>query len=124
MVEKDILGNPLTHDIFGNPIKQKNKREPIKKSQKNLVFDNQKGKCYFCKKRLNLSSTHFDHIKEVARGGRSTTSNLRAVCANYHLERHNRDKAMKADKGRAREKKKGATWYNPITSKEEKLTSF
>ncbi|PIY81370.1 hypothetical protein COY00_03290 [Candidatus Pacearchaeota archaeon CG_4_10_14_0_2_um_filter_35_33] len=80
------------------------------KSQKNTVFDKQKGKCYFCKKRLGLSHTHYDHVKEVSRGGKSTTSNLRVVCANCHYERHNRDKAKKADKRST----KGSTKKNDI----------
>lgn len=64
------------------------------------MWERQKGKCSFCGKRLNPSSTHYDHIKQSAHGGKSTTKNLRAVCANCHAERHNKDRAKKADSKR------------------------
>ena len=90
----------LAKNTIKIPNKIKRKRQPISQSQKNTVFDKQEGKCHFCKKRLNLSHTEFDHIEEVEQGGKSTTDNLRAACANCHSERHNRDRAKKIDKNK------------------------
>jgi hypothetical protein len=78
----------------------KPKRQPIASSQKNKIWDRQNGKCAICGKPLQRSSTHYDHIKEVSKGGLSTTSNLRAVCADCHYQRHNEDRAKKADERR------------------------
>jgi 5-methylcytosine-specific restriction endonuclease McrA len=94
-LEKAILGG----GFLG---KSENKRQPISKSQKDMVWDKQRGNCWFCKKKLCPSYTHYDHIKEVSKGGKSITSNLRAVCANCHSKRHKFDKAKIADKRKAR----------------------
>ena len=118
---KDMFGNKITNDIYGNPLKSKSKRQPVARSQKNRVWESQKGKCSFCGRRLNPSSTHYDHIKEVSRGGKSTTKNLRALCSNCHNERHDIDRALKADKKKRGTTPSKGTWVNPLTGKKEKF---
>lgn len=90
----------MDYDMYGMPIKLR--RQSISKSQKDVIWAKQRGKCCFCHKQLCPSYTHYDHIKESHLGGKSTTKNLRAVCANCHSKRHKEDKAKKADKRRTR----------------------
>ena len=125
-----MAGNPLGFDfnkevnIFGGNSKSKYKRQSVGRTQKDVVWSNQKGKCWFCKKTLNPLSTHYDHIKEVSRGGKSTTDNLRAVCASCHSERHKREKAEKLDKKkRASSTRQNANPYEikPIKFNQPKL---
>ena len=82
--------------LYGKP---KHKRQPVSSSQKKTVLLKQGGRCANPKcKRILTASVHYDHIKEVSRGGKSTTSNLRAFCASCHQERHILDKAKEMDK--------------------------
>ena len=97
---KNPLGNFGRYDIITGKKITGPKRQPVTRSQKNYLLDVQRNRCAFCKKQLKAASTHFDHIKEVSKSGKSTTKNLRALCANCHYERHNTDKARKADKKR------------------------
>ncbi len=101
----------MAYDIYGRPLKPK--RQSIAKSQKDIVWDNQKGKCFFCPKKLCPSFTHYDHIKEVHRGGKSITKNLRALCADCHSKRHKEDQARKADKKKSRRKSNVSMFGNP-----------
>ncbi len=104
---KDIFGNvikPMKFEGFGIPQKKENKRQPVAGSQKKAVFITQKGKCALCKKQL-IDSIHYDHIREVCKGGKSITDNLRAICASCHDKRHILDKAKEMDKKRNTRKK-------------------
>jgi 5-methylcytosine-specific restriction endonuclease McrA len=85
-------------DIFGNSIKKKHKRQPVGSSQKSKVFDKQGGYCWKCKHKLKLSHTHYHHLKHVSKGGKSTTGNLVALCANCHSEIHKNEKAIELDR--------------------------
>jgi len=99
---KDMFGNTLTPMKLGGlgfPQKKENKRQPVAGSQKKAVFIRQNGKCTLCKKQL-IGSIHYDHIKEVSKGGKSITGNLRAICASCHDKRHILDKAKEMDKKR------------------------
>ena len=87
-------------DLFGVN-SNKNKREPVAKSQKNEVLLRQHNKCAMCKKELNSVSTHFDHIKEVYKGGPSTIKNLQALCANCHSLKTHKDKLKATEKKKA-----------------------
>lgn len=78
----DDLNGP-TIDLFGAS-KVSNKREPIPSSFKNELLVRQKYKCNICKKILDLRSTDVDHIKGIAEGGKTTLSNLQAICKNCH----------------------------------------
>lgn len=119
---KDMFGNTITTDIYGRPLKQKNKRQPIAQSTKRAVEIKQRGKCAICH-RLLVGSKHFDHIKPVHKGGKSTSDNLRAICASCHDERHILEKAERMDKKkkRASGNQSGQTWINPLTGRKEKL---
>jgi hypothetical protein len=115
---KDIFGNTITHDIYGNPLKKKNERQPISKTQKDVVLLKQRHKCAICRKPLGIR-IHWDHIKEVCRGGKSTTDNLRAIHPDCHYERHILEKAKEIDKKR-RKSNSNNYWINPLTGKKEK----
>lgn len=105
----NVLSNNISLDevMYGKSEKSKPKRQPVAQSTKRAVLIEQRGKCAFCKKHL-VDSIHYDHIKEVRRGGRSTTDNLRAVCASCHDKRHILDKAKAMDKKRRSRGKKEA----------------
>lgn len=107
----DILGSNFDIGI-GTKKPQKPKREPVTKSQKNEVLAIQKNKCAKCNKQLDMRATHFDHIKEVYKGGKSVISNLQALCANCHSIKTNKDKLKKAE-----EKKSKTTNNKNNTSK-------
>ncbi len=100
---KDIFGNPELPNLFGNN-KIKDKRINPTESQKKKVFDDQKGKCWKCKKHLKLSS-----IKFHSRGGKTTTDNLIALHADCHDELHNEERAKSIDKKRKTTNKSNTT---------------
>ena len=102
---KDFEKSVNSGAIYGasGSSKTKHKRQSIARSTKNKVLDRQNNKCAMCKRQLKASSTHFDHKKESHKGGKSTSDNLRAVCANCHYERHNEDKAREADRKRKKQ---------------------
>ncbi len=81
--------------LFG-PERSKNEkidsRRQISRSEKNAVWEAQKGKCKICGKPLIPSATHYDHIKEYSRGGRTDISNIQALCANCHAKKTNQDR--------------------------------
>ncbi len=122
---KDIFGNKITTDIYGNPLKSKPKRQSVAQSTKRAIEIKQRGKCALCHRPL-IGSKHFDHIRPVHRGGKSTTDNLRAICASCHDRRHILEKAAKMDKKKRNEgiKPKGQTWVNPITGRTERISPF
>lgn len=103
----------------------KPKRQPVAQSTKRAVEIKQRGKCALCN-RLLVGSKHFDHIKPVHKGGKSTTDNLRAICASCHDRRHILEKAAKMDKKKKGESIRtgGKTWFNPITGRNEKNGIF
>ena len=119
MVKDPLLGMELTHNIYGNPLR-KNDRQPISKSQKNEILAKQKNKCANCKKLLDMRATHFDHIKEVYKGGKSIIANLQALCANCHNIKTHKDKLNKVEKKRKNSARVNY-WINPITGKKEKF---
>ena len=124
---KDIFGNEITHDIYGNPLKKENKRERVSSAQKKAILIEQGGRCANPKCRKILTgSIQYDHIKEVYRGGKSTTDNLRAFCGSCHDERHILDKAKEMDKKRRNNNSSdsGNYWINPLTGKREKINSL
>jgi len=53
-----------------------------------------------------MRATHFDHIKEVYKGGKSTISNLQALCANCHHIKTHEDKLKKTEKKKSLARKK------------------
>jgi len=117
---KDIFGNKITHDIYGNSLSKINKREPISKSQKNEVLARQKNRCAKCPKPLDMRATHFDHIKEVYRGGKSRIENLQALCADCHNIKTHDERLKKVEKRR----KKSNIKTNPFGIKPIKIQKF
>jgi hypothetical protein len=98
-----ILGfNPnMKVNAYGDLVTDKPKRQPVAQSTKRAVLIKQKGKCAICPKHL-IGSIHYDHIKPVSEGGKSTSTNLRAICASCHDERHILERAKKMDKKKLR----------------------
>ena len=122
---KDIFGNTITHDVYGNPLKKINKREPVSKSQKNEVLAQQKNRCARCRKLLDMRATHFDHIKEVYKGGKSRVGNLQALCANCHNVKTHEEKLNKVENRRKTNNSGTSNYFiNPITGKKEKGNSL
>ena len=100
----DLLGGSMDFGL-GPKKKTKPKRESVAKSQKNEVLAKQKNRCARCKKHLDMRCTHFDHIKEVYKGGKSTVSNLQALCANCHNIKTHKEKLKKTEKNKAKARK-------------------
>src|SRR3989338_6539043 len=121
---KDMFGIKMTHDIYGNPLKKSNKREPVSKSQKNEVLARQKNRCARCKKPLDMRATHFDHIKEVYKGGKSKIDNLQALCANCHNVKTHEEKLKKVENRRETNSSKNNYFINPLTGKKERGDSL
>ena len=99
-------------DLFGNGDfalgrkKEKPKREPIARSQKNEVLARQKNRCAKCNSLLDMRATHFDHKREVYKGGKSTVSNLQALCANCHNIKTHKDKLKNTERKKMESRKK------------------
>ena len=91
---------------LGPKSNSKPKRESVAKSQKNEVLARQKNKCAMCKKPLDMRATHFDHIREVYKSGKSTVSNLQALCANCHNIKTHKDKLKQTEKKKVQARKK------------------
>jgi len=120
----DILGNKITHDIYGRPLSKPNRREPVSKSQKNEALARQKNKCMRCKKLLDMRAMHFDHIKEIYKGGKSRIKNLQALCANCHNVKTHEEKLHKVEKRRRTANSSTNYFINPITGKKEKSNNL
>lgn len=119
---KDLFSINSNYDILGNPIRKINKREPISQSQRNEILARQKNKCNRCKKLLDMRAKHFDHIKEVYKGGKSRIDNLQALCANCHNIKTHDEKLHKVEKRRKNNSSdKGDYIINPLTGKKEKI---
>jgi len=107
------MPNPFGLPTFKTPkldlgignAKKENIRGPVSKSQKNEVLARQKSKCARCHKLLDPRATHFDHIKEVYKGGKSTVDNLQALCANCHNIKTHEDKLKKVESKRKKSSK-------------------
>jgi len=97
----DLLGGGLDFGLNSKK-KTKPKRESVAKSQKNEVLAKQKNKCAMCKKPLDMRATHFDHIREVYKGGKSTISNLQALCAICHNIKTHKEKLKKTERNKAK----------------------
>ena len=121
---RDMFDNQITHDIYGNPLKKSNKRKPVSRSQKNEVLARQKNRCTMCKKLLDMRATHFDHIKEVYKGGKSKIDNLQALCANCHNVKTHEEKLKKVENRRETNSSKNNYFINPLTGKKERGDSL
>lgn len=50
----------------------------------------QRNKCYYCRKRLNKSDWHADHVIPLSRGGSNHISNIVITCPTCNLRKHNK----------------------------------
>ena len=55
-------------------------RKPIDKRIKKMTYYNQKGKCNYCAKKLELAYMHLDHRTPWARNGSDNPPNLQILC--------------------------------------------
>lgn len=63
-----------------------------------------------------MRALHFDHIREVYKGGKSVINNLQALCANCHNIKTHNEKLKKVEKRRVNnnKEKRGNYWINPL----------
>ena len=54
---------------------------------------------------LDMRAVQFDHIKEVYKGGKSTESNLQALCANCHMKKTHKEVLHKTEKNKEKARK-------------------
>ena len=55
-------------------------RKPISKLIKKALYDNQKGKCMYCGRKLDLADMHADHKTPFNRNGSDSDKNLQMLC--------------------------------------------
>ena len=109
---EELFGKGVSRDLFGGG-NDRPKREPVNRSVRNAVIAKQKMRCKNCRKILNPASTHIDHIKQVAKYGKSDLSNLQALCANCHNEKTNDDRVKDSQKKlRAKRRNGGNSGYS------------
>ena len=113
----------LFGNLFGKSGKS-NKREPVSKSQKNEILARQKNRCVRCRKLLDMRATHFDHIKEVYKGGKSTIDNLQALCSDCHSVKTHDEKLQKVERRRKNNSSDSNYFINPLTGKKEKIKNL
>ncbi len=65
-----------------------NIRASIKKDQKNEILNKQKFKCPICKKDINLSNCHIDHIIPFKYVGDELNGNYQALCKSCNLSKN------------------------------------
>lgn len=100
---KNVFGGG---DLLGSKSKKKNKREPVTKTQKDAVWHKQDGMCAKCGSKLSPITTEYDHIKEVQDGGKSTISNIQALCKNCHGIKNHKTRLKKIEKKKSEKRKK------------------
>jgi len=108
--EKDL--NRLLYGSRSNSVKHQ--RQSTASSTKKDILNKQKGRCWKCHKVL-AGSVHYHHLKHSSKGGKSTTSNLVAVCPTCHDIIHISERAREMDKKKkthntARQK----NYFNPF----------
>lgn len=53
-------------------------------------YTRQKGKCYYCQKKVAWGQHHIDHVVPLSRGGSNDISNLVATCPHCNLSKHDK----------------------------------
>ena len=87
-----------SRSIWDSREKTRDEHRSFKKSQKAVQWDKQKGRCAKCRNKLEQSHVQYHHKYDWAKGGKTTTKNCIAVCANCHQKIHTLEKAKKADR--------------------------
>jgi 5-methylcytosine-specific restriction enzyme A len=68
--------------LFSNPKRIRSEREKARKIKKSQWWFNllQRGLCHYCEKKFTSKELTMDHVVPLARGGKSTRSNLVTSC--------------------------------------------
>ena len=98
---------------------ERDSRRAFTQTQKNEILSRQNYKCAKCHKPLDLITAEFDHIKPWEAGGRTITSNGRALCADCHKRVTHKTRLKKVDKNRKRKPE----YNNPFTNDLLRLNS-
>ena len=97
--------NPLDIDFptlsQGQP--KKDSRRSFTSTQKKEILYQQDNKCARCHEKLDPRTIHFHHKKPWSSGGRTITTNGRALCANCHEIVSHEDILKGVDKRREKE---------------------
>ena len=105
--------------------KERDTRRAFSQSQKNEIWDRQKGKCKgsHCRhSQLLRGATHYDHIKPHEDGGKTTVKNGQALCATCHALKSNKDRLKKVDK--KRKKKTNDSIFSQLGKRKSKKGLF
>ena len=129
---KDMFGNTIpkggliggSYGLGNNEDKSgRDTRRQISTSEKNKVWDNQDGKCYYCGNTLKRASVQYDHKKGYAESGKTDIKNVVACCANCHAEKTNEDRIKKITK-KPKEPRQTDMFGNPIGKKPKGLFGY
>jgi len=90
--------------VWGKKSKQKRR---LTKADKEYVASNQNWKCAKCRAILKAGCYDVDHKIAVSRGGTDSVSNLQALCAKCHREKHVEERIRRKQE-RIRESQKPA----------------
>lgn len=108
-------------DLFlypGQPKKiQRDSRRRFTKSQEKEIWSKQNGRCFRCKKPLDIRTTKYHHIKPWSEGGKTETKNGQALHPHCHdLEHHEkRIKNLNKKAGANNQNKKNKkNVFNPL----------
>lgn len=86
----------------------KYERVPVTSEQKRAVLFRQKDKCAWPKCRIHFHRDgvppHFDHIKRVVKGGKSSIDNVQALCPNHHQLKTHKENLKEIGKMRKKPK--------------------
>lgn len=55
-----------------------------------LIYESQRGRCWYCQKEIAINNMHIDHRVPLSRGGSNDPDNLVATCAHCNLSKNNR----------------------------------
>jgi hypothetical protein len=108
--QENIFGGSLVDIGFSSSKKkevERDTRRTFSQTQKNEIWDRQKGKCAgsHCEhKPLLRSATHYDHIIPWEKGGKTVVSNGQALCPTCHTLKSQKDRLKKVDKQRKSKK--------------------
>jgi 5-methylcytosine-specific restriction endonuclease McrA len=62
----------------------------LPKGYKQIVYDTQKGKCWWCGKKLNKEKWHVDHLIPLSKDGKHCLSNMVASCPACNWSKSNK----------------------------------
>ena len=93
------MGKILNGNIYsGQRDKKRDVRRAFNQTQRKEILYQQDSKCARCHQRLDPRDIHYHHEKPWASGGRTITTNGRAVCGSCHNILHHEIKVKESDK--------------------------